>query len=278
MGSSSRRHELIGICERVFDGQDGRPQLRCCDRCGWPLPLNAHGNCRYHSTCKKKLLNERSLMWDKNNPEKKLERDGRWRRNNRETTRKRNRKWRESHPHYFRDYIRGNPEKKREYYLTDRKNNIGNILERNRRWASENPNYWKDYYKDNIDAIRKRNREYSKSHADEIRVYVRQWRKDNPDKVRAMRLRRRSREVNAEQKSFPAEWMSILVSAQDSLCVGCWREFGPGLNPTLDHIIPLSKGGAHAPVNTQVLCRSCNSSKHARLDWIPLSYRDLKYP
>ena len=32
-------------------------------------------------------------------------------------------------------------------------------------------------------------------------------------------------------------------------------------SPELDHIIPLSKGGAHTPENTQCVCRQCNSEK-----------------
>ena len=29
-------------------------------------------------------------------------------------------------------------------------------------------------------------------------------------------------------------------------------------SPTLDHIVPLSKGGKHSYANTQLLCRNCN--------------------
>lgn len=35
--------------------------------------------------------------------------------------------------------------------------------------------------------------------------------------------------------------------------------------PTLDHIIPLSKGGSHSPDNVQCACRRCNSVKHAKV-------------
>lgn len=37
-----------------------------------------------------------------------------------------------------------------------------------------------------------------------------------------------------------------------------------GNAPELDHVIPLSKGGAHTYSNTQLLCRSCNASKSDR--------------
>jgi len=31
--------------------------------------------------------------------------------------------------------------------------------------------------------------------------------------------------------------------------------------PELDHIVPMSKGGAHSYMNTQCLCRACNGAK-----------------
>jgi 5-methylcytosine-specific restriction endonuclease McrA len=31
--------------------------------------------------------------------------------------------------------------------------------------------------------------------------------------------------------------------------------------PELDHIVPISKGGAHSYINTQCACRECNGKK-----------------
>jgi 5-methylcytosine-specific restriction endonuclease McrA len=43
--------------------------------------------------------------------------------------------------------------------------------------------------------------------------------------------------------------------------IGTW----PAANtPSLDHIIPLARGGHHVPGNTQMICLSCNLSKHAK--------------
>ncbi len=39
--------------------------------------------------------------------------------------------------------------------------------------------------------------------------------------------------------------------------------------PTLDHILPLAKGGAHSYANTQCLCSACNSKKSDRLELEP---------
>lgn len=40
-----------------------------------------------------------------------------------------------------------------------------------------------------------------------------------------------------------------------------------GLDFTIDHIIPLARGGAHAPYNWQTAHRDCNSRKGDRIDW-----------
>lgn len=56
------------------------------------------------------------------------------------------------------------------------------------------------------------------------------------------------------------------------ICQSCGKKTRPdfknqfhSLYPNLDHIIPLSKGGAHTKLNTQCLCRLCNLEKGASI-------------
>ena len=50
------------------------------------------------------------------------------------------------------------------------------------------------------------------------------------------------------------------MKAQGHKCALCKADLKK-VKPHLDHITPLSKGGAHETGNLQVLCRSCNLQK-----------------
>lgn len=58
---------------------------------------------------------------------------------------------------------------------------------------------------------------------------------------------------------------------QGGLCVGCGSRFLWSLGEdkyvkcTIDHIIPVSRGGTNWPSNLQLLCSPCNDSKGAKL-------------
>jgi len=51
------------------------------------------------------------------------------------------------------------------------------------------------------------------------------------------------------------DWQRLLDRDKQCLCCGATE------NLSMDHVVPLSKGGRHSFENAQVLCRSCNSSK-----------------
>lgn len=54
--------------------------------------------------------------------------------------------------------------------------------------------------------------------------------------------------------------MSVLIERDGYLC----RECGTTENMTIDHVVPVVKGGKNVISNLQLLCRTCNSRKGAR--------------
>jgi 5-methylcytosine-specific restriction endonuclease McrA len=100
------------------------------------------------------------------------------------------------------------------------------------------------------------------------------WKRENPGRMRALRLRDVTRRRVAQESPGSELVDPFRVFDRDS-----WRCRRCGVDtpkakrgtydddaPELDHIHPLSKGGAHSYANTQCLCRRCNGAKAARLE------------
>lgn len=63
-------------------------------------------------------------------------------------------------------------------------------------------------------------------------------------------------------------WRDLHFQKQQGRCAACGKAMrgrGP-LEPTLDHIVPLSKGGEDSFQNTQALCKTCNAAKADTLE------------
>jgi hypothetical protein len=61
------------------------------------------------------------------------------------------------------------------------------------------------------------------------------------------------------------QWKKILKNQQNR-CNICERRFGEDVVPSVDHIIPLLKGGTHSSDNIQAVCCKCNSGKRDKID------------
>jgi 5-methylcytosine-specific restriction endonuclease McrA len=109
-----------------------------------------------------------------------------------------------------------------------------------------------------LEQCRAYGREYAKTH----RVKRLQYLRDHPEAHRAAvkkaRAKRRSNRGVIHDLSH-AQWLEI-QAMQGHRCYYCGKRCKGKL--TQDHIIPLSKGGAHTLHNVIAACHSCNSKKH----------------
>jgi len=67
---------------------------------------------------------------------------------------------------------------------------------------------------------------------------------------------------SATERGYGASWrrLSRKLREQQPWCSQC----GTPSDLTVDHIIPLSKGGTNDLANLRVLCRPCNSSRRSQ--------------
>lgn len=113
-----------------------------------------------------------------------------------------------------------------------------------------NPEYLKTY-----------NSIYYREHAQEATENARKWRNANPEKRRAISSRHKAAKRNADGRFTDAD-IHAMLNEQEGRCVYCRRDISDCY--TVDHVIPLSRGGSNWPQNLQLLCASCNSSKKDR--------------
>lgn len=118
--------------------------------------------------------------------------------------------------------------------------------------------------------VRARTLQWYRDNRERLYAKRRQWVIEHRDQMRALeRLNRRVR--RARMRSSPALdralWADVFARAEGR-CQACGIDTPAELrggkepnSPTLDHIVPLSQGGAHALENCQCLCRSCNNLK-----------------
>lgn len=119
-------------------------------------------------------------------------------------------------------------------------------------------------YRDRILAQVKERTEKNK---DRIRAYYSAWRK-TPEGIAARtnaEYRRRALKRNCASPATNVEIKQLLSEATN--CEYCKVPFGDNIRPTLDHVVPLSRGGSHSGDNLVAACLSCNTSKGARLDY-----------
>ncbi len=149
-----------------------------------------------------------------------------------------------SKKHYYKDI-----EKSREVG----KKRASKYSQKNREKLREKNITWQN---NNRAKFNQMQRESYARHKEENKSRHKKFMALHPEKNKQYRNNRRARKLNAAGSFTNEEWKE-LCEKYNHICLRCKKK-----KPlTIDHVIPLSKGGSNSIDNIQPLCRSCNSSK-----------------
>jgi len=115
----------------------------------------------------------------------------------------------------------------------------------------------REYRRVHPEKIKQRNHDHYVNHGDEVREQARKWHEEHPGAVMMRNRLYKAQRAGAGGKGITvAEWDQTLEQ-YGRTCLAC----GSTEHVTMDHVVPLSRGGRHEIANTQPLCASCNASK-----------------
>lgn len=177
--------------------------------------------------------------------------------------------WRKSDP----DAARGKDKKRhanradqeREYRKNYRLENGGNLREKYRCEYAANPEKFREksrsYTKKNRETVIARSRERYAANREAAIEYVRQWQKAHPETMRAIWRNKYARKL-AATGTHSKEDVADILKMQRGRCAYCKHKVGDDYH--VDHITALINGGSNDRKNLQVLCPTCNMSKHRK--------------
>lgn len=149
----------------------------------------------------------------------------------------------------------------KKYYAENRESEI----ERAVKWNKEHPDVSKkaidNWHKAHPEKSKEANRKSCAKYPEKQREKTRRYRAQHPEKNSVNAENRRVRKQNNGGSVSAKEWRDLL-DKYNHTCLCCKRT---GIRLTMDHVVPLSRGGKHSIDNIQPLCGSCNSAKNTKV-------------
>lgn len=131
-----------------------------------------------------------------------------------------------------------------------------------KKWRSENKDLMRNSHriwaKANPEKMAANNARRVPGNAERLRV----WREANRERSRANGRRGEARRRAWAYQTAVSPFTEEQLAARLSMFAGCWMCGGPA--DSVDHVKPLSAGGAHVLANLRPACLPCNKRKNAK--------------
>lgn len=131
-----------------------------------------------------------------------------------------------------------------------------------RDWHRRNKEWVRRYEEEHRDHLLKIRREHNREYRKQPNAIAMRRAREKTAKVRLYNRNRQAlRRTTTRQGDVTPEMLQKLLDSQ-SRCCYCRKLFNSRREKTIDHVIPVSKGGQHVLSNLVVACKPCNSRKH----------------
>lgn len=224
-----------------------------CSKCGDEKPLsefskhkNGPGGLR--SSCKACCKLEYK-SWVERNSERKTEYNKKWYDENVELARSLSRDWYRRNAEHVKDVARQYREANRDL-----------LKEKYRLFYEQNKDRARSWNKAWMRRNKERRKQYVILNADRISEKSSRWSRENKVRRNAITRNYKARKRNAEG-SHTHHDVASLLKHQKGRCACCKEKLK---KYHVDHVVALATGGSNDPLNLQILCPRCNTSKGAR--------------
>jgi len=206
--------------------------MKFCRKCQIETERGKSGQCKL-------CVRSAASAWAKENPEKVKARYAAWYAVNSEKRKAYNSVWAKANPEKVKAtvtaWVAANPERNKANHAA---------------WSAANR-----------DKLNAKSSARAKAHPEKRNAQFTAWCKANPEAIRVHGQNRRALKRSATGKHTAAD-IKALFALQKGLCVCCRISIKDGYH--VDHIYALVNGGSNDKHNLQLLCQSCNNSKHAK--------------
>ena len=108
------------------------------------------------------------------------------------------------------------------------------------------------------DVLKSKAKEYRENNKEKVAAALRKWNREHPEYDLNRRHKRRAQLQGNGVFHVLDKEIKRLYSGN---CIHC----GSSERITMDHLIPVSRGGRHSIGNIVPMCQKCNFSKHSKL-------------
>lgn len=175
----------------------------------------------------------------------------------------------EKHKEYREENKEQIKEIKKRYYQENKES----ILEYNKKYKEENKEQIKEknkkYYETHKEEMSEKRQLYYQENKEQILEKCKKYYKDNPHIYFNARSKRREKEENQGSGISKEQWLEMMDFFEFKCAYSGEYIGGNSKFRTIDHIVPLDKGGEHEIWNLVPMHLSYNSSKRANdmLEW-----------